>query len=132
MRSKVDPPRWVPEAAVRTIHASLLAEFGGLRGLPKDALLQSALARPKQSYAYGESVPSMAQLAAAYGYALARNHCFSDGNKRIAFAVVDVFLRINGSHLTASEEDAADTIRRLASGDLTESDFAAWVEAHMP
>lgn len=125
------PPRWVPEAAVRTMHAKLLAEFGGLPGLPREALLQSALARPQQLFAYSDPAPSTAQLAAAYGFALARNHCFNDGNKRIALAVVDVFLRINGSGLAATEEDAADTIRRLASGELLEAGFAAWIAANM-
>jgi death on curing protein len=113
------------------MHAKLLAEFGGLPGLPREARLQSALARPQQLFTYGDPAPSTAQLAAAYGFALARNHCFSDGNKRIALAVVDVFLRMNGSSLTASEEDAADTIRRLASGELTEAEFAAWIAASM-
>ena len=90
------------------MHAKLLGEFGGLPGLPRAELLQSSLARPQQLLAYGEPPPSIAQLAAAYGFALARNHCFSDGNKRIALAVIDVFLRINGSGLSATEEDVAD------------------------
>lgn len=109
------------------MHARLLGEFGGLAGLPRAELLQASLARPQPLLAYGEPSPSLAQLAAAYGFALARNHCFSDGNKHIALAVTDVFLRINGSGLTATEEDAADTIRRLAAGELTESDLAAWI-----
>jgi death-on-curing protein len=112
------------------MHAKLVGEFGGLPGLPPSELLQSSLARPQQLLAYGGSSPSLAQLAAAYGFALARNHCFDDGNKRIALAVIDVVLRINGSGLSATEEDAADTIRRLATGELTESDLAAWISAN--
>lgn len=115
---------------MRSMHAKLLGEFGGLPGLPRAELLQSSLARPQQLLAYAESSLSLAQLAAAYGFGLARNHCFSDGNKRIALAVIDVFLRINGSGLAAAEEDAADTIRRLAAGELTESDLAAWISAN--
>jgi death on curing protein len=113
------------------MHAKLLTEFGGLPGMPRETLLQSALARPQQLLAHGTPAPSMAQLAAAYGFALARSHCFSDGNKRIALAVIDVFLRINGSELTASEADAVDAIRSLAAGDLSEQDFAAWIAAHL-
>lgn len=110
------------------MHAKLLGEFGGLPGLPCAELLQSSLAQPQQLLGYGEPSPSLAQLAASYGFALARNHSFSDGNKRIALAVIDVFLRINDSGLSATEEDAADTIRRLAAGELTESDLAAWIQ----
>ncbi|MBM5810489.1 MAG: type II toxin-antitoxin system death-on-curing family toxin [Gammaproteobacteria bacterium] len=113
------------------MHARLVGEFGGLPGLPRTELLQSSLGRPQQLLADGAPPPSLAQLAAAYGFALARNHCFSDGNKRIALAVIDVFLRINGSGLTATEEDAADTIRRLAAGELAEADLAAWIAANM-
>ena len=112
------------------MHAKILGEFGGLPGLPRAELLQSSLARPQQLLAYGDQPPSIAQLAASYGFAFARNHCFSDGNKRIALAVIDVFLRINGSGLSATEEDAADTIRRLAAGELSESDLTAWISAN--
>ena len=112
------------------MHAKLLWEFGGSPESPRAELLQASLARPQQLLAYGEPSPSLAQLAAAYGFALARSHCFSDGNKRIALAVIDVFLRINGSGLAATEEDAADTIRRLAAGEPTESDLAAWISAN--
>ena len=112
------------------MHAKLLGEFGGWPGLPGAESLQSSLARPQQLLAYGEPSPSIAQLAASYGFALARDQCFGDGNKRIALAVIDVFLRINGSGLSATEEDAADTIRRLAAGELTESDLAVWISAN--
>jgi death-on-curing protein len=113
------------------MHAKLLTELGGLLGRPREALLQSALARPQQLLAYGSPVPSMARLVAAYGFALARNHCFSDDNERIALAVVDAFLRINGSEMTASEEDAVDAIRSLAAGELSGPDFAAWMAANL-
>jgi death-on-curing protein len=67
------------------------------------------------------------RLAAAYGFALARGHCFPDGNKRVALAVIDVFLRINGLALTADELDAVSTVQSLAAGDLTEDELAEWI-----
>ncbi len=72
----------------------------------------------------------MPQLAAAYGFALARGHCFPDGNKRVALAIVDVFLRLNGFALDADEMDAVATIQSLAAGDLTEQALADWIEAN--
>jgi death-on-curing protein len=71
--------------------------------------------------------PSLARLAAAYGYALAKGHCFPDGNKRVALAILDVFLRMNGSELTASEPEAVETIQALAAGDLSEEQLADWI-----
>lgn len=73
---------------------------------------------------------SLERLAAAYGYSLARNHCFADGNKRIALAVIDVFLQLNGRELTAEEVDAAEVIQSLAAGKLTEDELAAWISEH--
>jgi len=72
----------------------------------------------------------MPRLAAAYGFALARGHCFPDGNKRIALAVIDVFLRMNGLELAAAETDAVDTVLRLAAGEISEDDLARWIEAN--
>lgn len=72
----------------------------------------------------------MARLAAAYGFALAKGHCFADGNKRVALSIIDVFLQMNGSELTASEPDAVVTIQALAAGELTEEELAAWIEAY--
>jgi death-on-curing protein len=72
----------------------------------------------------------MPRLAAAYGFALARGHCFPDGNKRVALAIIDVFLRMNGMELTADEPDAVSTIQSLAAGDLTEDQLAEWISAN--
>jgi death-on-curing protein len=70
------------------------------------------------------------RLAAAYGFALARGHCFPDGNKRVALAIIDVFLRMNGLALSADETDAVMTMQALAARDLTEEDLADWIAAH--
>jgi death-on-curing protein len=120
-------PIWVPLRAVVAIQGELIAEHGGLSGPPRHGDLEAALGRPLNLHAYSETAPSLPRLAAAYGFALARGHCFPDGNKRVALAIVDVFLRLNGSELTADEMDAVDTIQALAAGDLTEEQLTQWI-----
>jgi death on curing protein len=123
-------PVWVPARAAVAMQLELIAEHGGLAGPPRIAGLEAALARPQQQFSYATPPPSLERLAAAYGYALARNHCFPDGNKRMALAVIDVFLQLNGRELLAEEVDAADTMQCVASGDLTEEQLADWIAAH--
>ena len=123
-------PIWVPLRAVVAIQGELIAEHGGLSGPPRHGDLEAALGRPVNLHAYSETAPSLPRLAAAYGFALARGHCFPDGNKRVALAIVDVFLRLNGSELTADEMDAVDTIQALAAGDLTEEQLTQWIAGH--
>ena len=123
-------PVWVPSDAVVAIHQALLQEHGGLIGPPRPDSLEAALARPQQLHHYTQPKPSVARLAAAYGFALAKGHCFADGNKRVALSIIDVFLQMNGSELTASEPDAVVTIQALAAGELTEEELAAWIEAN--
>lgn len=120
-------PVWVPLRAVISIQRELIAEHGGLAGPPRLGDLEAALGRPVKLHAYAESPPSLSRLAAAYGFALARGHCFPDGNKRVALAVIDVFLRINSLELAADETDAVATIQDLAAGELTEDDLARWI-----
>ena len=123
-------PVWVPLRAVAAMHAELIAEHGGLAGPMRLAELEAALGQPQHQYSYSDPSPSLERLAAAYGYSLARNHCFADGNKRIALAVIDVFLHLNGRELTAEEVDAAETILSVAAGKLTEDELAAWISEH--
>jgi death-on-curing protein len=120
-------PVWVPSRAVIAIQGELIAEHGGLNGPPRQGDLEAALGRPVNLWAYAPSPPSLPRLAAAYGFALARGHCFPDGNKRVALAIIDVFLRMNGLELTAEEMDAVDRIQALAAGDLTEEQLAEWI-----
>ena len=120
-------PVWVPLHAVAAMHAELIDEHGGLAGPVRIAELEAALGRPQHQYSYSEPPPTLARLAASYGYSLARNHCFADGNKRIALAVIDVFLQMNGQELTAEEVDAAEIIRSVAAGKVTEELLAAWI-----
>ena len=121
-------PRWIPEAAIRTIHAELLAEHGGLDGPIDEDMLGATLARPRQLEIYSDPPASLFQYAAAYGFGFARNHCFKDGNKRISLAAIDVFLQLNGYELVAEETDAVINIVALAAGEMTENDLAQWIE----
>jgi death on curing protein len=124
-------PVWVPLRAVVAIQGELIAEHGGLTGPPRQGDLEAALGRPINLHGYFETPPSLPPLAAAYGFALARGHCFPDGNKRVALAIIDVFLRLNGLELMADEMDAVDIIHSLAAGDMTEEELADWIAAHL-
>lgn len=110
------------------LHDELLAEHGGGSGLRDPGLLESALARPLHLLAYGK--PDFAELAAAYGVGIAKNHPFVDGNKRTVFLAVGLFLHRNGYRLTATQVDATFTMFAVASVDLDEPAFAAWLRAH--
>src|ERR1700688_4305052 len=123
-------PIWVPLRAVAAMHAELISEHGGLAGRRRVADLEAAPGRPQHQYSYSDPSPSLERLAAAYGYSLARNHCFADGNKRIALSVIDVFLQINGRELTAKEVDAAEIVQSAAAGKLTEDELATWIPEH--
>ena len=123
-------PVCVPLRAVIAIQRELIAEHGGLTGPPRQGDLEAALGRPVNFHAYSDSPPTIQRLAAAYGFALARGHCFPDGNKRVALAIVDVFLRLNGLELTSDEMEAVDTFQSLAAGDLTEEQLASWIASN--
>ena len=123
-------PEWLLEAAVRAIHRMLIAEHGGAEGVRDAGLLASALARPKHLLAYADPPPSLFALAASYAYGLARNHCFVDGNKRIALAASLTFLSLHGYRLAASKLETYSMTVGLAEGTVDEASFAAWLEAH--
>ena len=117
--------RWIDKRLLLILHDESLAEHGGAPGLRDEGLFDSALARPLNLVAYGE--PDLSDLAAAHGVGLAKNHPFVDGNKRCAFLAVGLFVRLNGHRLVASQADATLTMLRVAGGELSESEFAAWV-----
>lgn len=119
-------PRWITKKALLLLHEESLAEFGGARGLRDEGLLESALARPLNVHAYNDAA-TLAELAASYGYGIAKNHAFVDGNKRAAFLCIGVFLAINGYRLTAPPLDAIETMLALAAGTLTEPELALWI-----
>lgn len=117
--------RWIDRQALVLLHDESLAEHGGSPGLRDEGLLESALARPKNLAAYG--APDLADLAAAYGVGLAKNHPFIDGNKRAAFLAVGLFLALNGHRLAATQLEATMTMLGVAAGDIDEAAFAAWI-----
>jgi len=119
---------WLNRAVVLAVHDIQLAEHGGGAGVRDAGLLDSALARPLNLVAYGE--PDAPALAAAYGYGISRNHPFIDGNKRTGYVAAEMFLRLNGYRLPATDADCVLTMLAVAAGDLSEDDFAAWLRQH--
>jgi death-on-curing protein len=122
-------PAWLLSEVVVVVQEMQIDRFGGSGGLRDAGLLESALARPVNKQAYDEEA-TVFDLAAAYGFGLARNHPFVDGNKRIAFATMAMFLSENGYELAPDRMDALQTIMKLAAGDIEEDELARWVEAN--
>lgn len=120
---------WIEKAVVLAIHDEQIAEHGGSTGLRDGGLLESALARPQNAAAYGE--PDVAALAAAYGFGVARNHPFVDGNKRTAAILTRLFPLLNGYDVEAQEAEVVTVFLDLAAGKLSEDELAAWVRAHL-
>jgi death on curing protein len=118
---------WLEKALVLAIHDRQIAEHGGSAGVRNEGLLESALARPQQSHAYGDPAPDLADLAAALTYGLARNHPFLDGNKRTAAVCCETFIELNGATLAAEDLELFKQYLALAEGKLAERDFAAWL-----
>src|SRR6266511_2758430 len=129
-------PEWLDTTIVLDVHAEQLALFGGAEGVRDIGLLESALARPLNKFAYGET--DLAVLAAAYAFGLARNHPFVDGNKRAAFASIVVFLGLNGIDFDVSPEQATLMILALAAGEVSEESeeseesLARWIRDNLP
>lgn len=113
---------------VDTLHSELLWEHGGAPGIREggEDLIESALARPRNQFAYNLAT-DLADLAAAYLFGFAKNHGYLDGNKRVGFAACATFLLLNGSRLTAAEDDAYTTVIGLVEGRITEEDTARWI-----
>ena len=122
-------PEWLDIDIVLDFHAEQLALFGGADGIRDRGLLESVLARPINKFAYGET--EVAALAAAYGFDIARNHPFVDGNKRTALAAMIVFLGLNGIDLDAPQEAATAVVLSLAAGEFAEHDLARWIADHI-
>jgi death-on-curing protein len=122
-------PEWLDIDIVLDFHAEQLALFGGADGIRDLGLLESALARPLNKFSYGET--SLAALAASYGFGIAKNHPFIDGNKRTALASMIVFLGLNGLDLDAPQEAATAIILSLAAGECTEEVLSNWLADHI-
>lgn len=121
-------PQWLLRSVVEAAHDSQVAEHGGSTGLRDERLLESALARPCNLYAYGEE--DLCALAAAYAFGVARNHPFVDGNKRTAFMAVYLFLEVNGLKFVADVSSVPPVMVEVASGQRDESEFADWLRSN--
>jgi len=123
-------PLWMDIADAVISHDIELAAHGGSTGIRDQGLLESALARPKNIWAYAETPPALTTLAAAYAYGISANHAFLDGNKRTALVDSFTFLEVNGFEVTATQEEAYLTILALAAGEISEAELAAWFTHH--
>ncbi|HEY2231378.1 MAG TPA: type II toxin-antitoxin system death-on-curing family toxin [Xanthobacteraceae bacterium] len=123
-------PAWVTHDQVIAIHSRQLRRFGGAPGLRDDGLLRSALERPTNKWHYEQA--ELPELAAAYGFGLAKNHAFVDGNKRIAFMSMVVFLRKNGVRLAPDQAQATAMILALAAGEVSEQSLSRWLRDNWP
>lgn len=119
---------WIATTVAEAAHGEQLAEHGGPIGVRDPGALDSAMARPRNLALYGE--PDLAALAAAYGFGIARNHPFVDGNKRTAAVVMETFLMLNGAALEASDAELVVAIQALAAGELSEDELADWLRQH--
>lgn len=123
-------PIWLDVDEVIDIHAEQLSIFGGPEGVRDFGLLESAVLRPQNQWHYGQT--DMASLAAAYAFGLAHNHAFVDGNKRIAFMSMMVFLRINKIAFVPNPGQATEIILSLAAGEVSEESLARWIRDNWP
>jgi death-on-curing protein len=125
----VKEPVWIRLDVVLVMHEEALMLHGGPEGMRDLGLLESALARPRNHFVYGEQEDvSIARFAAAYAKGIVVNHPFVDGNKRTAFTVSVTFLKLNGLELTATKEDRVLTFWGLAAGEISEEQLAQWFE----
>lgn len=115
---------------VGAIHFDQIQRHGGKRGVRDEGMIESALARPRNKWTY-ESQADLATLAAAYGFGLTKNHGFVDGNKRVGFMTMYVFLALNGYEIDAAEEAIVALMRDVAMGGRTEDQLAAWIREHL-
>ncbi|MCP3963491.1 MAG: type II toxin-antitoxin system death-on-curing family toxin [bacterium] len=123
-------PIWLRRRETDAIHFDQLRQHGGMPGVRDENALESALARPRNRWAY-QPDSDLAALAAAYGYGLATNHGYNDGNKRVAFMAMYVFLGLNGWELDAPEPEVVEVVLTLADGRLDEEQLADWLRDHM-
>ena len=125
----MNEPTWLTEQMVLAIHEDLISQYGGLSGVRDSPLLAASLARPQHKFSY-QSAVSLSRLAAAYGFALCKNHPFMDGNKRTAFMAMYVFLGLNGHGFNAPEPEIVLVMEGLASGEIDENALQVWLRKY--
>lgn len=124
-------PEFIVSDVVLFMHDQALREYGGAQGAQKDDLLHSALARPVNKLAYADAgTIDPFDLAAAYAYGLVSNHAFTDANKRTAWSVCSLFLKLNGVRVAAPVPEIIETVVGLAARQVDEAGFAAWLRLH--
>ncbi|WP_315756064.1 MULTISPECIES: type II toxin-antitoxin system death-on-curing family toxin [unclassified Bradyrhizobium] len=128
--SELQDPLWITYDQAIAIHARQLRRFGGASGLRDEGMLRSALERPINKWTYEQA--SLPELAAAYAFGLAKNHAFVDGNKRIAFMAMMIFLRRNGIAFAPEPAQATAVILALAAGEVSEASLTRWIRDNWP
>jgi death-on-curing protein len=126
----VTEPVWLDGLIVEAIYFDQIRLHGGLPGIRDENALESALARPRNRSAY-ESDADRIDLAAAYGYALTTSHPFNDGNKRIGFLAMYVFLGLHGLDIVAEETEVVELMIAIAAGERSEAEVASWLQDHV-
>jgi len=121
-------PRWIELSVVLAVHEQQISEHGGLLGIRDLGMIESALGRPQNLLLYND--PDLFDLAAAYGFGLARNHGFIDGNKRTAYVVTRLFLILNGQDIRASAVEKVTTFEKVGKGEIDQSALASWLRSH--
>ncbi len=123
-------PTWIDRAIAEALHHEQLREHGGQHGIRDENMLESALARPQQKWAYAPECDT-SDLAAAYAFGIAKNHPFLDGNKRTAFMVAYTFLGVNRLALRASQKEVVLAMLAVAAGEMPEADLARWIRSNI-
>jgi death on curing protein len=124
-------PQWLKESVVDAIHLRQLAEHGGMAGVRDPGLLSSALARPRNVFAYIRPLQDLATLAAAYAFGIIKNHPFVDGNKRTGYVLCRTFLQINNFDIDATDVEKYQAVIAVAEGSMNEEQFAEWIRIHL-
>jgi death-on-curing protein len=124
-------PEFLLRDVVEYLHDQAVRTYGGHFGIRDDEMLESALARPREKWAYGDPPPDMADLATAYAFGIGRNHAFIDGNKRAGWAACVLFLKANGIPMSPSGAETVANMAQLAAGALSEEAFAIWLRSRI-
>jgi death on curing protein len=133
--SEPKEPLWISYEQAIAIHSRQLRRFGGAPGLRDEGMLRSALERPVNKWRYKQSdlpEPDLAELASAYAFGLTKNHAFIDGNKRIAFMAMMVFLLKNDIAFAPEPAHATAIILSLAAGEVSEESLTRWIRDNWP